>query len=49
MPTPTWPPSHTGGKDVSGTLGQLRPATDKAKQAVETVLHVTRPPTSPGR
>ncbi len=28
------------GKDVSGTLGQLRPATDKAKQAVETVLHV---------
>lgn len=29
------------GKDVSGTLGQLRPATDKAKQAVETVLHVT--------
>ncbi|KJY47575.1 membrane protein, partial [Streptomyces sp. NRRL S-444] len=29
------------GKDVSGTLGQLRPATDKAKQAVETVLHVS--------
>ncbi|MEW2137381.1 DUF6049 family protein [Streptomyces sp. NPDC005409] len=29
------------GKDVSGSLGQLRPATDKAKQAVETVLHVT--------
>ncbi|MFF5447471.1 DUF6049 family protein [Streptomyces sp. NPDC012888] len=29
------------GKDVSGTLGQLRPATDKAAQAVETVLHVT--------
>ncbi|MDX2390122.1 DUF6049 family protein [Streptomyces sp. DK15] len=29
------------GKDVSGTLGQLRPATDKARQAVETVLHVT--------
>ncbi|UQX02014.1 DUF6049 family protein [Streptomyces sp. RerS4] len=29
------------GKDVSGTLGQLRPATDKAKDAVETVLHVT--------
>ncbi|MGW0389394.1 DUF6049 family protein [Streptomyces sp. NPDC003042] len=28
------------GKDVSGTLGQLRPATDKAKKAVETVLHV---------
>ncbi|MFF8261027.1 DUF6049 family protein [Streptomyces virginiae] len=28
------------GKDVSGTLGQLRPATDKARQAVETVLHV---------
>uniref|UniRef100_A0AAU2JQW3 DUF6049 family protein n=1 Tax=Streptomyces sp. NBC_00049 TaxID=2903617 RepID=A0AAU2JQW3_9ACTN len=28
------------GKDVSGSLGQLRPATDKAKQAVETVLHV---------
>ncbi|WCD87499.1 hypothetical protein KPP03845_103880 [Streptomyces xanthophaeus] len=28
------------GKDVSGTLGQLRPATDKAKRAVETVLHV---------
>ncbi|MFG2711202.1 DUF6049 family protein [Streptomyces goshikiensis] len=28
------------GKDVSGALGQLRPATDKAKQAVETVLHV---------
>lgn len=28
------------GKDVSGTLGQLRPATDKAKQAIETVLHV---------
>ncbi|MFD9338439.1 DUF6049 family protein [Streptomyces sp. NPDC060028] len=28
------------GKDVPGTLGQLRPATDKAKQAVETVLHV---------
>ncbi|MFD6229051.1 DUF6049 family protein [Streptomyces sp. NPDC060232] len=28
------------GQDVSGTLGQLRPATDKAKQAVETVLHV---------
>ncbi|MFD3675971.1 DUF6049 family protein [Streptomyces sp. NPDC058613] len=28
------------GKDVSGTLGQLRPATDKAKDAVETVLHV---------
>ncbi|MGW0365577.1 DUF6049 family protein [Streptomyces sp. NPDC002990] len=28
------------GKDVSGTLAQLRPATDKAKQAVETVLHV---------
>ncbi|MFJ3922449.1 DUF6049 family protein [Streptomyces sp. NPDC090022] len=29
------------GKDVSGTLGQLRPATDKARKAVETVLHVT--------
>ncbi|WP_424212804.1 DUF6049 family protein [Streptomyces sp. BI20] len=29
------------GKDVSGSLGQLRPATDKAKQAVEVVLHVT--------
>ncbi|MEV7724698.1 DUF6049 family protein [Streptomyces sp. NPDC101733] len=29
------------GKDVSGTLGQLRPATDKAKKAVETVLHIT--------
>ncbi|THA84206.1 hypothetical protein E6U81_13325 [Streptomyces sp. A0592] len=28
------------GKDVSGTLGQLRPATDKAKNAVQTVLHV---------
>ncbi|MEV6675923.1 DUF6049 family protein [Streptomyces erythrochromogenes] len=28
------------GKDVSGTLGQLRPATDKAKDAVQTVLHV---------
>ncbi|MFC9582814.1 DUF6049 family protein [Streptomyces yangpuensis] len=28
------------GKDVSGTLGQLRPATDKAKAAVQTVLHV---------
>ncbi|MFI5861313.1 DUF6049 family protein [Streptomyces sp. NPDC051546] len=28
------------GKDVSGTLGQLQPATDKAKQAVETILHV---------
>lgn len=28
------------GKDVSGSLGQLRPATDKAAQAVETVLHV---------
>ncbi|MFG2748135.1 DUF6049 family protein [Streptomyces xanthophaeus] len=28
------------GKDVSGTLGQLRPATDKARRAVETVLHV---------
>ncbi len=28
------------GKDVSGTLGQLRPATDKARDAVETVLHV---------
>ncbi|MCB5163317.1 DUF6049 family protein [Streptomyces bambusae] len=29
------------GKNVSGSLGQLRPATDKARQAVETVLHVT--------
>ncbi|MGW1762519.1 DUF6049 family protein [Streptomyces sp. NPDC002073] len=29
------------GKNVSGSLGQLRPATEKAKQAVETVLHVT--------
>ncbi|MEV7613123.1 DUF6049 family protein [Streptomyces sp. NPDC089799] len=29
------------GKDVSGSLGQLRPATDKAAQAVETVLHIT--------
>lgn len=28
------------GKDVSGSLGQLQPATDKAKRAVETVLHV---------
>ncbi|MFE0579925.1 DUF6049 family protein [Streptomyces sp. NPDC058874] len=28
------------GKDVSGTLGQLHPATDKAKDAVQTVLHV---------
>ncbi|MFI8101537.1 DUF6049 family protein [Streptomyces sp. NPDC086023] len=28
------------GKNVSGSLGQLRPATDKARQAVETVLHV---------
>ncbi|MFE3553519.1 DUF6049 family protein [Streptomyces sp. NPDC059193] len=28
------------GKDVSGTLGQLRPATDKAKDAIDTVLHV---------
>ncbi|WP_223837775.1 DUF6049 family protein [Streptomyces venezuelae] len=29
------------GKDVSGSLGQLQPATDKAAQAVDTVLHVT--------
>ncbi|MEV7414392.1 DUF6049 family protein [Streptomyces sp. NPDC089919] len=28
------------GKNVSGSLGQLRPATDKARQVVETILHV---------
>ncbi|MFE9257386.1 DUF6049 family protein [Streptomyces sp. NPDC006879] len=29
------------GKKVSGALSQLRPATEKAGQAVETILHVT--------
>ncbi|MER7758433.1 DUF6049 family protein [Streptomyces sp. NPDC097619] len=29
------------GKDVPGSLGRLRPATEKAREAVETILHVT--------